>query len=156
MQSQWDLLPQNSLNSTLYKIYEDSIPMKQKEKIKGQKYILDWSFNSKWLTSKHTEKRTRKNHSELFFPLSCTGHCFSFCESIIEIITHWNYLSEDLWPYFIKITESLSSPHYPWPVITFTCASPVLLLSRFESYSCARVYLYVLSISTLAKCLILV
>jgi len=67
-------LPQNNLNSTLDNTYEVSILMKQKEKMKREKYNLDLSFSSKLLDFKETEKETLKNSLELFSPLSSTGH----------------------------------------------------------------------------------
>jgi len=48
--------------------------MKQKEKMKREKYNLDLSFSSKLLDFKETEKETLKNSLELFSPLSSTGH----------------------------------------------------------------------------------
>lgn len=155
MESQWDFLPQNNLNSTLVNVYEVSIPMKQKEKIKGQKYTVDLFFSSKWLNYKQTEKEIQKNCLELFSPLCSAGHWFSCHESIIEIMmeitTRWNYLSEDCYDCIL----SKSQNHYPvLTIFHLSSFSPVLVQLFFcqnltHTPSCLRFCLCVLSISTL-------
>lgn len=124
--------------------------------MKGEKYILDPSFSSESLNSKQTERETQKNCLEVFAPLSSTGHWFSFCESIIEImseiITYWNYLSEDCYGHIL----SKSQNHYHTLIILDLSSLLQVLGQLFccqdlnHTLSCIRIYLRVLSVNTLA------
>lgn len=94
-------------NLASYKIYEVVVSMKQKEKMKGEKYILDLSFISKWLNSNQTWKWDSKKlsgallYSFLYWTL--IWFPWKYCWN-----NEWNYQSLKwsfwrlLWPYFIK------------------------------------------------------